>query len=56
MKLRSRIEFFLAKIAGRDIDVNTLIPAGATTMIEKLMLETSDRIDRIDRGFTSLER
>ena len=56
MKLRSRIEFFLAKIAGRDIDVNTLIPPGATTMIEKLMLETSDRIDRIDRGFTSLEK
>lgn len=56
MKLRGRLEFFLAKIAGRDIDVNTLIPAGASSMIEKLMLETSDRIDHIDIGFTSMEK
>lgn len=56
MKLRSRLEFFLAKVAGRDVNINTLIPAGATTMAERLLLEISDRINRADRGYVSIDK
>ena len=46
--IRSRLEFFLAKVAGKDIDLNTIVPAGATNAVEELLLEIADRIDGAD--------
>ena len=42
--IRSRLEFFLAKVAGKDVDLNTIVPAGATNAVEELLLEIADRI------------
>lgn len=42
--LRTRLEFLWAKLAGRDIDIDTLTPDAPTNMTEKLMLETANRI------------
>lgn len=42
--LRTRLEFLWAKLAGRDVDIDTLTPDAPTSMVEKLMLETADRI------------
>lgn len=42
--LRTRLEFIWAKLAGRDINIDTLTPNAPTSMIEKLMLETAERI------------
>lgn len=42
--IRSRMEFFLAKVAGKDIDLNTIVPAGASNAVEELLLEIADRI------------
>ena len=42
--LRTRLEFLWAKLAGRDVDIDTLTPDAPTNMVEKLMLETADRI------------
>lgn len=48
--ITSREDVFLAKIAGRDVDINTLTPPVATSVTEKLLLETADRLDRIEEG------
>ena len=42
--LRTRLEFLWAKLAGRDVDIDTLTPKAPTNMVEKLMLETAERI------------
>lgn len=48
-KIRDRKEFFLGKIAGReDVDVNTLMPPGASSTEEELLLEIAGRIDGIE--------
>lgn len=47
MKIRSRLEFFLAKIAGKNIDIATLVPPVASTTTEELMLAIADRLDNI---------
>lgn len=43
-KLRERDDFFLAVVAGRNVDIKTLIPPTATTAREELLLEIADRI------------
>lgn len=43
--IRSRLEFFLAKVAGKDVDLNTVVPAGASNAVEELLLEIADRFD-----------
>ena len=35
--LRTRLEFLWAKIAGRDVDIDTLTPDSPTNMVEKLI-------------------
>ncbi len=46
----SRLQVFLAKIAGKDVDVSTLTPPVAINEEEKLMLDIADRIDAIEEG------
>lgn len=48
--LRTRLEFLWAKLAGRDVDIDTLTPDAPTNMVEKLMLETADRIGNSGGG------
>jgi hypothetical protein len=48
--LRTRLEFLWAKLAGRDVDIDTLTPDAPTNMVEKLMLETADRIGNAGGG------
>lgn len=48
--LRTRLEFLWAKLAGRDVDIDTLTPDAPTNMVEKLMIETADRIADAEQG------
>lgn len=48
VKPNERIEFFLAKAAGEDIDTKTLTPPGAINAIERALEKISDRIDDIE--------
>ena len=48
--LRTRFEYLWAKLAGRDVDIDTVSPDAPTSMIEKLMLETADRIANAEGG------
>ena len=45
---KERIEFFLAKIAGEDIDVKTLMPPGPINPTEQALCEIADRLDKIE--------
>ena len=54
--LRTRLEFLWAKLAGRDVDIDTLTPDAPTNMVEKLMLETADRIGNSGDGGDSTLR
>ena len=48
--IKTRLQVFLAKIAGKDVDVSTLTPPVAASLEEKLMLDIADRIDDIEGG------
>ena len=48
--ITSREELLLAKIAGRDVNLETMTPPVASNMTEKLMLEIAERIDGIAGG------
>ena len=48
--ITSREDIFLAKIAGKDVDIKTMTPPVAASMREKLMLDIADRIDSIEAG------
>ena len=48
--ITSRLQVFLAKIAGKDVSISTLTPPVAISEEEKLMLEIADRIDTIEEG------
>lgn len=48
--ITSRLQVFLAKIAGKEVDVSTLTPPVAINEEEKLMLDIADRIDAIEEG------
>lgn len=54
--ITSRVQLCWAKIAGRDVDMKTMTPPVISGMIEKLMFETADRIDNIDKGYVSIEK
>lgn len=45
MKIRSRLEFFLAKVAGKDVDVTGLVPAGASDTVEELLLDIAEKVN-----------
>ena len=48
--ITSREDIFLAKIAGKDVNIKTMTPPVATSMTEKLMLDIAERIDNIEAG------
>lgn len=48
--ITSREDIFLAKIAGKDVNIKTMTPPVATNMTEKLMLDIAERIDNIEAG------
>ena len=48
--ITSREDLLLAKIAGRDVDIQTMTPPVVSNMTEKLMLEIADRLDTIGDG------
>lgn len=50
--ITSREELFLAKLAGRDVDIRTMTPPVASSLTEKLMLEIADRLDGMGGGST----
>lgn len=43
--ITSRLNMFLAKIAGRDVDIATLTPPVTVNATEELLLEIADRVD-----------
>lgn len=43
--ITSRIELLLAKIAGRDVDLNTMTPPVASNTTEEMLLEIAERMD-----------
>lgn len=47
MNIRSRFEFYLAKIAGKDVDTTKLTPSGASNVTEQLMLELAEKMGDI---------
>lgn len=49
-KIATRIEYFLAKVAGRDVDVSTLTPPVAANATEELLGEIADRLDDVEGG------
>lgn len=52
--ITNRDDLFLAKVAGRDVDISTMTPPVAASMREKLLLEIADRIDQGGGGGSSL--
>ena len=44
--ITSRIELLLAKIAGRDVDLNTMTPPVASNTTEEMLLEIAERMDK----------
>lgn len=60
---KQRLEFFLAKIAGEDVDISTLVPPVATNQIEKILLaiaekmgDSTDSVDDLDEKLDALEK
>lgn len=52
--ITSRIELLLAKIAGRDVDLNTMTPPVASNTTEEMLLEIADRLDNGGSGGSGL--
>jgi hypothetical protein len=48
--ITSRKELLLAKLAGYDVNLDTMTPPVAASLQEKLTLEIADRLDAIDGG------
>ena len=46
----SREEFLLAKVAGQDVNLDTLTPAPPISLTEKLLLDVADRLDDASQG------
>ena len=51
--ITSRLQLFLAKIAGRDVSESTLTPPVITSMEEKLLDEIADRMDAVEEAASS---
>lgn len=56
MKPGLRDNFFLAKIAGEDVDIGTLRPGTAASEREELLLKIADRIDSSSKPYASKEK
>ena len=52
--ITSRIELLWAKIAGRNVNINTMTPPVASNMTEKLMLEVAERLDSTNANVVSI--
>ena len=48
--LSTREEFFLGKVAGRDVDIKTLTPPVETSAFEELMSEIAERIGDTEKA------
>ena len=44
----TRIEFILAKIAGREVDLDTLTPPPPINLTEELLLEIAEKLSESD--------
>ena len=50
MKITSRFGVLLAKIAGKEANLEHMVPPWATNAEEELMLDIADRIDQLEAG------
>lgn len=50
MKPGLRQDFYLAKVAGEDIDLTTLTPPTPVSDTEKYLVKIADRLDEIEEG------
>lgn len=50
MKIRERLDYFLAKIAGREVDIEDLTPPAAATATEELLEEIAERMENMGGG------
>lgn len=48
MKVSTRLEYYLAKVAGREVDLTGLTPSSPINMTEKLLLEIAERIEALE--------
>lgn len=45
---KTRIEFFLAKVAGEDINIETLTPPVPMNEVEKALLKIAERLEALE--------
>ena len=50
---KQRLDFYLAKIAGEEVDTKTLMPKGPINPVERAMSKISDRIDGIEEKMSA---
>ena len=50
MEIRQRLDYFLAKIAGKDVDIADLTPPQAINPTEELMLDIADRVADVEEA------
>lgn len=48
--ITNREDVFLAKIAGRDVDISTMTPPVVSSTREQLLSEIAERVDNIESG------
>lgn len=48
MKVSTRLEYYLAKVAGREVDLTGLTPSSPINMTENLLLEIAERIEALE--------
>lgn len=51
-----RLEFFLAKVAGEDVDISTLVPPVATNAIEQALLSIAENSAKEDAAVEELKK
>ena len=51
--ITSREELLLAKIAGQNVNINTMTPPVASSLTEKLLLDIADRLDGLGEVATA---
>ena len=54
--ITDRLELLLAKIAGQDVDINTMTPGVVSNLKEKLLADIADRIDVIINRIGAIEK
>jgi len=48
--ITDRLDLYLAKVAGREVDIKTMTPPVAASMMEKLLLEIDKRIEDAEKA------